>query len=200
MKWIVTGGNKGLGRRLVTHFGAESLSRVNGYDITQNAELIARESVKADVFVNNAFDGPPHEPWADFGQVQVLMAVYKQWREWKKTGYIINIGSVGSHYPSKPEPDFETYRVSKAALDYASAQCTYAFKQNSVPFRTTLIVPDRLDTPVVRTRESYTGNAISLDDICTYCEWLVSTAPNTVIEKTVMWCNLHHTIPDENKS
>ena len=128
MKWIVTGGNKGLGRRLVTHFGAESLSRVNGYDITQNAELIARESVKADVFVNNAFDGPPHEPWADFGQVQVLMAVYKQWREWKKTGYIINIGSVGSHYPSKPEPDFETYRVSKAALDYASAQCTYAFK------------------------------------------------------------------------
>ena len=103
-------------------------------------------------------------------------------------------------YWSKPEPDFETYRVAKAALDHASAQCTMAFKENSVPFKTTLIVPDRLDTPVVRTRETYTGNAISMDDICTYCEWLVSTAPNTVIEKTVMWCNLRHTKPKETQS
>jgi len=97
-----------------------------------------------DVVVNNAFDGPPQESWANFGQVNVLEAVYDKWKQAGKSGYIFNIGSVGEKHVVAREPGFETYRVAKAALAHASKQCTASFKANVVPFKTTLITLDRL--------------------------------------------------------
>ena len=130
--FLITGGNRGLGLHLTEKFGSTSISRANGYDITKDLKSIAEMSLKYDVFINNAFDGPPQEEWANFAQAQVYMAVYDAWKSANKTGYIFNIGSSGSKNIVAPEPRFETYRVSKAALEHASRQGTQAFKQNLV--------------------------------------------------------------------
>jgi NAD(P)-dependent dehydrogenase (short-subunit alcohol dehydrogenase family) len=165
MKMLVTGGNRGLGSELVNAFSADSISRTNGVDITKDYQAIAQKSLEYDVFVNNAFDGPPQEPWANFAQVQVYMAVYDAWKSAGKIGHIFNIGSIGSKIIVAPEPRFETYRISKAALNHASQQGTQAFKQNQVKFKTTLITLDRLDTPLSRSRPTWTGNGIDLYDV-----------------------------------
>ncbi len=75
MKMLVTGGNRGLGKHLVEEFGGTSISRANGIDITRDVSAIATMSLDYDVFVNNAFDGPPQEAWANFAQSQVYFAV-----------------------------------------------------------------------------------------------------------------------------
>ena len=61
MKMLITGGNRGLGQFLSTTFSADSISRSTGLDITEHAVQIAERSLNYDVFVNNAFDGPPHK-------------------------------------------------------------------------------------------------------------------------------------------
>jgi len=190
MKMLVTGGNRGLGSELVNVFGADSVSRTNGIDITKDYQAIAQKSLEYDIFVNNAFDGPPQESWANFAQVQVYMAVYDAWKSAGKTGHIFNIGSIGSKNIVAPEPRFETYRISKAALEHASKQGTQAFKHNTVPFKTTLITLDRLDTPLSRSRTSWTGNGIVLTDIEQFVRYAMSTASNTCIEETTFYCNL----------
>ena len=117
------------------------------------------------MFVNNAFDGPFQEPWANFGQVQLLWDVASLWQKQAKSGHIINIGSTGAHQVMAPVPAFETYRISKDALRSHSLQWTEAFRQNLVPFRTTLISPDRLDTELSRSRKNWTGNGVQTQDI-----------------------------------
>jgi hypothetical protein len=186
---LVTGGNRGLGQHLVDMFSADSVSRVNGFDINDNTHEIAALSLEYDVFVNNAFDGPPQESWADFGQAQIYFAVYDAWKTAGKSGWIINIGSSGEKHVVAPEPRFETYRVSKAALSHASKQGTQAFKQNLVPFRTTLITLDRLDTELSRSRPNWTGNGINLEDISNFIHYGTKINPNTCIEEITFYCN-----------
>jgi NAD(P)-dependent dehydrogenase (short-subunit alcohol dehydrogenase family) len=192
MKMLVTGGNQGLGKHLVDVFGADSASRTNGFDINHNTQEIATLSLEYDVFVNNAFDGPPQESWANFGQSQLYFAVYDAWKTAGKTGWIFNIGSVGEQHTIAPEPRFETYRVAKAALSHASKQGTQAFKQNLVKFRTTLITPDRLDTELSRSRPTWTGNGVSLTDISNFIQYATTVSANTVIEETVFYVNFDH--------
>ena len=188
---LVTGGNRGLGQHLVTSFDAVSLSRSNGYDITQHVNEIAEKSLVYDIFVNNAFDGPPHEAWANFGQVNVLLRVCEYWRAANKTGYIFNIGSVGEKTVVAQDPAFETYRIAKSALAHASKQATASFKANVVPFKTTLITLDRLDTELSRSRATWTGNGIDLTAISNFINYAGSTDPNTCIEEITFYCNLN---------
>lgn len=194
MKMLVTGGNRGLGLHLVQEFGATSISRADGFDITKDHAAIADMSLEYDVFVNNAFDGPPQEDWADFGQAQVYMAVYDAWKKNNKSGQIFNIGSSGSKSVVAPEPRFETYRISKAALNHASQQGTQAFKQNIVPFRTTLITLDRLDTPLSRSRPTWTGNGINLTDVSNFIKFATTVSSNTVIDEVTFYVNLDHKV------
>jgi hypothetical protein len=189
MKMLVTGGNRGLGQHLVDVFGGNSVSRTNGLDINHNTHEIAALSLEYDVFVNNAFDGPPQELWADFGQAQIYFAVYDAWKAAGKTGWIINIGSSGEKHIVVPEPRFETYRVSKAALSHASKQGTQAFKQNAVPFKTTLITVDRLDTELSRSRPNWTGNGVNLEDISNFIHYGTKINANTCIEEITFYCN-----------
>jgi NAD(P)-dependent dehydrogenase (short-subunit alcohol dehydrogenase family) len=189
MKMLVTGGNRGLGLSIVKKFQADSISRESGYDITKDVDKIAQLSLQYDVFVNNAFDGPPQEPWANFAQINLLHAVYFAWQTEKKNGHIINIGSTGERTIVPPNPAFETYRVAKAALSHASHQCTAAFKQSVVPFKTTLITLDRLDTELSRSRENWTGNGIDLDNVDSMIELSLSSKPNTCIEEIVAYVN-----------
>ena len=192
MKMLVTGGNRGLGKHLVDVFGADSASRANGFDINQNTHELAMLSLEYDMFVNNAFDGPPQELWADFGQAQVYFAVYDAWKAARKTGHIFNIGSTGAKSIVAPEPRFETYRVSKAALEHASRQGTQAFKQNLVPFKTTLITLDRLDTELSRGRPTWTGNGINLTDISNFIQYATAVSQNTVVEEATFYVNFDH--------
>ena len=192
MKMLVTGGNRGLGKHLVNVFGADSASRANGFDINHNTQEIATLSLEYDIFVNNAFDGPPQEAWANFGQSQLYFAVYDAWRTAGKTGHIFNIGSVGEQHIVAPDPRFETYRVAKAALSHASRQGTQSFKQNLVKFRTTLITPDRLDTELSRSRPTWTGNGIDPTDISNFMSYAMSVNSNTVIEQATFYVNFNH--------
>ena len=192
MKVLVTGGNRGLGKHLVEAFGGDSLSRDTGYDITKHVKEIADKSVMYDVFINNAFDGPPQESWANFGQVNVLEAVYDKWKQIGKSGYIFNIGSAGEKHVVAREPGFETYRVAKAALAHASKQCTASFKANQVPFKTTLITLDRLDTELSRSRANWTGNGVLLGDVATFIEYVTGLSANTCIEEITFYCNFDY--------
>ena len=192
MKMLVTGGNRGLGKHLVNVFGADSASRANGFDINHNTQEIATLSLEYDIFVNNAFDGPPQEAWANFGQSQLYFAVYDAWRTAGKTGHIFNIGSVGEQHIVAPDPRFETYRVAKAALSHASRQGSQSFKQNLVKFRTTLITPDRLDTELSRSRPTWTGNGIDPTDISNFMSYAMSVNSNTVIEQATFYVNFNH--------
>ncbi len=192
MKILVTGGNRGLGKHLVEEFAGTSISRTDGIDITRNADVIAAMSLDYDVFVNNAFDGPPQETWANFGQAQVYFAVYDAWRAANKTGWIVNIGSVGNKTIVAPEPRFETYRVAKEALAHASKQGTAAFKANTVPFKTTLITLDRLDTELSRSRATWTGNGVDLTAVSSFIKYAQTLDPNTCIEEITFYCNLDY--------
>ena len=189
MKFLITGGNRGLGLHIKNTFNGTSISRAQGYDITKDAKNIAEMSLDFDIVINNAFDGPPQEDWANFGQVQVYLAVYDAWKAANKTGHIINIGSTGSKSITAPEPRFETYRVSKVALEHASKQGTQSFKQNLVPFKTTLLTLDRLDTELSRSRINWSGNGINLNDITNFIQYAVSVSSNTVIEEATFYVN-----------
>jgi len=191
MSYLITGGNRGLGLELCNQLGGHGISRSTGYDITKNVNEIAELSLQHDIFINNAFDGPPQEQWANFGQVNVLLAVYEKWKSANKSGWIINIGSVGSKYIVAPEPSFETYRTAKAALEFASKQCTAAFKNNLVLFKTTLITLDRLDTPLSRSRESWTGNGISCSNVAEYIKFIANLSENTCVEETTFYVNFN---------
>jgi NADP-dependent 3-hydroxy acid dehydrogenase YdfG len=190
--FLITGGSRGLGQHLTEKFSGTSISRADGYDITKDLKSIAEMSLKYDVFINNAFDGPPQEDWANFAQAQVYMAVYDAWKSSGKTGHIFNIGSSGSKNIVAPEPRFETYRVSKAALEHASRQGTQAFKQNLVPFKTTLITLDRLATELSRSRPTWTGNGIDLTDISNFIQYATSVNQNTVVEEATFYVNFDH--------
>jgi short-subunit dehydrogenase len=192
MKYMVTGGSKGLGLAFVNHFNGDSYCRGNGFDITTDIETLAEKSLAYDVFINNAFDGPFQESWANFAQVNLLYAVADLWAQKNKSGHIINIGSVGSEVVSAPIPSFETYRVSKAALKEHSRQWTRAFKDNKVLFKTSLLTVDRLDTELTQSRASWTGNGLSTADICSYIELIINAQANTCIEEIIGWVNFDH--------
>ena len=192
MKILVTGGNRGLGLDLVNELSADGISRQSGFDITQQVKEIAEKSLDYNVFINNAFDGPPQEDWANFGQVNLLLEVFKQWKEADKEGWIFNIGSSGEKEIVAPEPSWETYRVSKAALNHASKQCTRAFKENQVKFKTTLITPDRIDTPLSRSRDTWTGNGVQTKDIIDFIKYSLAINPNTCIEEVTFYCDLDY--------
>jgi NAD(P)-dependent dehydrogenase (short-subunit alcohol dehydrogenase family) len=191
-KYMITGGNRGLGLALCQRFSGDSYSRSNGYDITKDEEKIAEASLDYDVFINNAFDGPFHESWANFGQTRVLYAVANAWTKHNKSGTIINIGSTGDKLVVPPLPDFENYRVSKSALKAHSLQWSRAFKENRVPFKTSLLSLDRLNTVATRSRSNWTGNGLSLQEIGNYVELLVWCQGNTCIEEIVAWVNFNY--------
>ena len=193
-RYYITGDNRGLGKELKKHFYGDGSSRSTGYDITnpEHVKLIAKESLHYDVFINNAFDGPPDEDWANFAQINLLHAVFDEWKSNEKTGWIFNIGSIAEKTVVAAEPKWERYRVAKSALNYASKQSSAAFKDNLVNFRTTLITPDRLDTELSRSKPTWTGNGISCDDIIRFIEYCTSISSNTIVDEISLSVNFNY--------
>lgn len=189
-RYFVTGNNRGLGLVLSEYFSADGCSRTAGFDITKDIDRIVNESVHYDVFINNAFDGPPDTDWANYAQTNLLLAIYKKWKQINKQGWIFNIGSIGEKTIVAPDPEWETYRISKAALAHASKQCTQAYKQGLVNFKTTLITPDRLDTPLSRSRDNWGGSAVNCNDIVKFIDYAVSLSGATCVEEISLYANL----------
>lgn len=203
MNFLVTGGNRGLGKYICEQeANSKSVSRSSGYDIIQAAHRveIAKQSLDYDVFINNAFDGPPQENWADLGQVKLLFEVFKSWKAQGKAGYIINVGSIASLFPIRTWNSFQTFRIAKLALDQASFSSTRAFLNNQVPFRTSLIRLGRLDTPVARERDNWTGNGISLDYVHSSIKSLVLAPHNTCSYCLDMDVNLNYEVLSGSKN
>jgi len=192
MKTLVTGGNRGLGQTLVKELKADSISRTSGFDITKDVDLIVNKSLQYEVFINNAFDGPPQAPHANFGQTVLLCKMFDAWKQAGKSGHIFNIGSIASDDIVGPEPSWETYRVSKKSLESASLQCSRAFRKNLVRFRTCLIKPDRLDTELSRSRNNWTGNGVNCLDICNFITYCFSLNNNTQIDQVTIGLNYEH--------
>lgn len=190
MKILITGGNRGLGKTICEHLQAESLSRsVNNIDITKDIDTIVKKSLEYDVFINNAFDGPPQEQWANFAQTNLLLKIFLEWKKYNKQGWIFNIGSIASDDVVSPNPEWETYRISKKALESASLQCSRAFRKNEVQFRTVLIKPDRLDTELSRSRSNWTGNGVDCEDIIKFIEYCFTLQSNTQIDQITISLN-----------
>jgi len=189
-RYYITGNNRGLGLALSEHFSADGCSRQSGLDITKDIDKIVEDSIHHDVFINNAFDGPPDTEWANYAQTNLLYAVYKRWKEIGKSGWIFNIGSSGEKTIVAPDPEWETYRVAKSALNHASKQCTKAYKDGLVKFKTTLISPDRLDTPLSRSRDSWQGGGIDCKDIAKFIEYAVDLKDPAVIEEISISVNI----------
>ena len=192
MKILTTGGNRGLGMALVKDLGAESISRETGFDITKDTDAIITKSLEYDVFINNAFDGPPQEPHANFGQSLLLIKMFDAWKVNNKKGFIFNIGSIASDDVVSPDPSWETYRVSKKSLEAASLQCSRALRSNQVLLRTTLIKPDRLDTALSRSRPNWTGNGVDCGDIVKFINYCLEIKNNTQIDQVTVSLNYDH--------
>lgn len=187
---MITGGDTGLGLVLSGRFDAHTFSRSSGFDILESAPDLARISLDYDVFINNAYDGEFGKSRHRYGQVQLLSEVAMTWRDAGRSGHIINIGGVGSEDLSPPFPGWETYNSNKAALKHQSLQWTQAFRLGQVPFRTSLITVDRLDTPAGRARPTWTGNGVDCGDIISMIELCLNTQPNICIGEIVCWVNL----------
>jgi len=192
MRILITGGNRGLGRTLVERLNAESISRESGFDITRNVDEIVAKSLNYDVFINNAFDGPPQESHANFGQTILLLKIFDAWKQENKKGFIFNIGSIASDDVVSPDPMWETYRVSKKSLESASLQCSRAFRKNQVKFKTTLIKPDRLDTDLSRSRSNWTGNGVDCGDILRFINYCLAVQGNTQVDQVTIALNYEY--------
>jgi len=193
MKYLITGGNRGLGKSIKDYFNADSLSRTeNNIDITKDVNAIVQKSLDYDVFINNAFDGPPQEAWANFAQITLLIKMFEAWKNADKRGFIFNIGSIGSDTVVSPVPSWETYRVSKKALESASLQCSKAFRDNVVKFKTVLIKPDRLDTELSRSKTTWTENGINCNDISKFIEYALSLNDNTQVDEITLALNYEY--------
>jgi NAD(P)-dependent dehydrogenase (short-subunit alcohol dehydrogenase family) len=192
MKYMITGGNTGLGLVLRQYFGADGYSRGNGYDIVDQRDIIADLSLNYDVFINNAYDGEFGTSRTAYGQVQLLTEVAMVWQANQKLGHIINIGGVGSEDTGAPFTGWESYNANKAALKHHSLQWSQAFRTGQVSFRTTLITVDRLDTPAGRARPSWTGNGVSTNDVAKQIELCINANANTCVSEIVSWVNLDH--------
>ena len=85
MKYAVTGHTYGIGQALHRKLGGLGFSRSTGYDICDPAvrRSIIDTCSDVDVFINNAPAG--------FGQSQLLLELWEEWRDKDKT--IINVGS-----------------------------------------------------------------------------------------------------------
>ena len=192
MRFMITGGNQGLGFKLTEHYAADSYSRINGFNIVTNTQRIADISLNYDVFINNAYEGLDTDTNLEFAQAKLLHHVAMLWKQHSKAGYIINIGGAPAEDIISPPEGWETYGVNKAALKYHSRQWSRAFRNHDVPFKTSLITVDRLDTPLGRTTETWTGNGHDLSNVVDMVDLCLNVASNTCIEEITAWVDLQY--------
>ena len=178
MRYLITGGNRGLGRYLCQRLNGDSYSRGNGYDIAQHQDQLAQKSLEYDVVINNAYDH-------SFSQTILFSKIAALWKDHDRAGHIINIGGIGSEDLGPPWTDWENYNAHKRALKHMSLQWTQAFRTAQIKFRTSLLTVDRLDKKDI-------GDGHDLSDIADKIELCLNVQPNTCVGEIKAWVNLDY--------
>lgn len=159
----ITGWTSGIGRALYEHFKQVGCA-VRGYSRTNRFNLedpwtvtnIVEDTVDLylDVFINNAY--------SDFRQVELLYALWEEWKDQDKM--IINISSnSGDGIKNK----VHSYAVHKTALDKACEQLAY----QDFPCKVVNLRPGWVNTP----RVASVANVIKLNiqDIVTVVDVVI---------------------------
>ena len=107
MKIAITGHTSGIGLALTKQCNNWiGFSRSNGYDINDPSPIVEKTlEKKCDVFINNAHD--------KFAQVDLLYALWKEWKDEEKQ--IVCISSVS---PDVTKNKMWTYSTEKCALNH----------------------------------------------------------------------------------
>lgn len=168
-KILVIGGSRGIGKDLVEHFNADSVSRANGYDITNHVDRqrIADLSIDYDVVINHAYAG-------GLTQLHVLELVIEKWIANNKKGTIINTGSISTYRPYfKDTMKWWDYTATKSAVDAFCFLVAKKCQEDRYPFRITNIKPGMLDTPTSRNKPGYT-TGIAGQEYCKIVELVIN--------------------------
>ena len=186
--FLVIGGSRGIGMELVNHFKGDSLSRSNGYDITNpdSRKKIAYLSLNYDVVLNHAYCG-------DFSQTLMLRDLCSLWIEEEKKGYIINTGSMSSYrFNDRKDERWWFMSAVKTGQDlYINYLSQGAAWRENIKFRITNIRPGMLDTEKGR-KKSHFKAGIRGKDYCQLIEYLLSTPEDLIVSEIVLEAKCPH--------
>lgn len=157
----ITGHTSGIGRALTEHLianghGVLGFSRSTGHDISLEPARrdIVDRSVRANVFVNNAYHG--------YAQVSLLYELHSRVSD--SNMLIVNIGSNSSD-GIKPHP--WPYSAHKAALDKAAEQLSY----QQVPCKVSNLRLGYVDVPRVA---DIVAAKLPTDTVCAALDFIIA--------------------------
>ena len=181
-KVLVIGGSRGIGLSIVNHFKGDSVSRSNGYDITNTPgrKKAADLSLNYDVVVNHAYTG-------DFSQILMLKELCSLWKEKGKEGYIIHTGSMSSYrFNDRKDEKWWFMAAAKKGSDEFINYLSHASAwREEIKFRITNIIPGMLDTEKDRKKLHFKAG-VRGEDYCQLMEYLLSTPKNLIISEIVL--------------
>ena len=178
---LVIGGSKGIGQSLVNHFGADSVSRSNGYNITKTDDRnkIADLSLEYDVVVNHAYT-------SDNSQFYLLQLIIDKWITTNKKGTLINTGSVSTHRPYfKDTMKWYNYTATKASVDSLCYLVSKKCQEGKYSFRITNVKPGMLDTTESRKKEHF-SSGVSGVEYCKVVELIINMPEHICIPEIVI--------------
>lgn len=174
MKIAITGHSRGIGAGVAGALRGHEIigfSRSNGYDISKFASQrkIIKESLDADVFVNNA--------WIGFHQVEMFDRIYDEWKfESGKT--IVNINS-RARYGRMDVPNI--YRTSKKELA-KHADCSRMWDKKC---RIININPGYVYTEMVENHQL--SHALTVEECANIIAWAVQQPHHIEIGELSFW-------------
>lgn len=165
---LITGHSRGLGEALFRIFTEQGhhvigCSRQNGFDLNKldQRQAAITQSNDCSLVVNNARAG--------FGQVEFLSELYENWFQQKKSGYILNIGSIGGSDYCSRENSHELYFYQKEALQNLSA----TLARRSPRIRVSCLLPGYFNTERIL-KKNLTEPALDVTAVVKTIEWMIN--------------------------
>jgi len=179
MRVAIVGGSYGIGNIIVKKFSAIDYSRSTGFDISSEKDRheIIRKSIDYDVFINHAWSG-------DHSQYTLLYDIIKCWKKFNKDGYIINTGSINTHFKNY---DNLTSNLSiKTALDELCKMSFKQFQSKKINFKVTNLKLGLLDTEINRNKKEWKGRGITEIEYYNLITYLLNTPVDFLIGEMVI--------------
>jgi len=180
MKIAITGHSKGIGKAIFNYcvdkgHTCVGYSRSNGFNINDHYNLIARESKKCDVFINNAFDFG--------GQINMFKSIFNIWKD-NSEKTIVNIGSRTKYYPvgGTRSPDYT--REKRALNDEVNRALLYSDKK----CRIININPGYVETEMISDIPDIENkNKLTADECAKNIMWAVDQPQHIEIGELSIW-------------